>query len=335
MSNLSLFGIVSEALTGTAPTLFVASTPDSLAAVLAAGYMNDKAALVKANDLIFMNYADVSTFPLDTGEASVFGLFQVTYNPNTKNYTLVQANLSQGQSQLAAAGIHSAVYTNAGGSATTVVPDLRLNANQIVLARWDTQANAAYVEKVLVANGSLTVLSSADPGASTLEYIAIQPSVLLENSGIHAASFSNAGGSATVVFNDAAINANSVVNANFASSATAVGIEKVTPGAGTLTVLCSADPGVSVLNYVAVTPSLSLTAEGFYAAKASDAGGSATVTITDANILATSVVTANIQSSANAVKVLTVTPGAGSLVIVNSGNAGAAVYGYMATPVQE
>jgi hypothetical protein len=336
MSNFSTFGVVAQQLEGTAPVLFCASTPDSLADVLAAGYLDDKAALIKMNDLIFLNYADVSSFPLNVGEASVFGLFQVVYDPNAKHWSLVQANLAQGQSQLAAAGIHSATYNYAGGVTTPFTfQDARLNSSQIVLARWQSSANAVGVQKATVGNGSLTVLPSGDPGASVLEYIAITPSAYLESLGIHASSFSSSGVGATLTISDPSITANSVVNANFSSSANPVLVQKVTPSAGQLVVLCDGIPGDSVLDYVAVTPSVALTALGFYAAKASDAGGSATVTITDANITPTSIVSADIESSFSAVNVDKVTPGNGSLVILNSGDAGAAVYSYMATPVPE
>jgi hypothetical protein len=75
----------------------------------------------------------------------------------------------------------------------------------------------------------------------------------------------------------------------------------------------------------------SLTNLGFHSAKATGAGGSATVTITDARITAASVVVASIQSSANAVSIQKVTPGAGTLVILLSADPGANVLSYHST----
>lgn len=81
----------------------------------------------------------------------------------------------------------------------------------------------------------------------------------------------------------------------------------------------------------AVAQAAALTNLGVHSAKASGAGGSATVTITDARIAAANVVVASIQSSANAVEIQKVTPGAGSLVVLCSGDPGANVISYIAT----
>ena len=61
-----------------------------------------------------------------------------------------------------------------------------------------------------------------------------------------------AGGAATAVLADASISAASVVVASIQSSANAVDIQKVTPGAGNLTILMSGDPGASVISYIAL-----------------------------------------------------------------------------------
>lgn len=62
-----------------------------------------------------------------------------------------------------------------------------------------------------------------------------------------------AGGAATAVLTAAGITAASVVTADIESSANAVGVQKVTPGAGNITILMSGDPGASVISYVALT----------------------------------------------------------------------------------
>lgn len=85
MSNFQTFALITEGNISTAPSLFSASTSDGLATITTAGYMNDlgEAGKIKSNDNIYVNYSDTSTFPLNTGENSVFGLFVVTYSaPN-------------------------------------------------------------------------------------------------------------------------------------------------------------------------------------------------------------------------------------------------------------
>ena len=333
MSNFETFALVTEGNTSTAPNIFVASTVDALATLLVAGYMNDLKAKIKANDIIYINYLDASVFPLDTGESALRATFNVSYDPVAQNWNLVQA--SSTVTGIGAYGIRSTQYTNAGGSATTTVTDSQISPNQVILARWTASANAVYIEKVTPGIGSFTVLSSGDPGASTLTYIAFTPSVQLQNIGVHVARYSNAGGSATLVISDPAVTASMVVNANTISSVTAVGIQKVLPGAGTVTILFSADPGVSVIGYVATTPSSSLTALGLYAATYSNAGGSATTTITDPTITATSDVVANWASSVTAVNIEKVTATASTLTILSSADPGVSVLDYQATPVNE
>ena len=70
---------------------------------------------------------------------------------------------------------------------------------------------------------------------------------------IRAQKYSFAGGGATASITDAGILTTSVVVASITSSVNAVSIQKVTPGAGTLTILLSGDPGTSVLSYIALS----------------------------------------------------------------------------------
>lgn len=193
MSNFNNVCQVTNALVGSAPIRWSASTPDNLGTITTAGYMNDRFKTIKANDVWEINYSDTSVFPLNVGEAATYGQFQVTYNSGTGNYSLVA--LSSGAASLAIANNLSEIATEGAASQATA----------------------------------------------------------LANLGVHAAKFSNAGGSATVVITDARITTASVVVASMQSSANAVTIQKVTPTANTLTILCSADPGVSVIAYHAIS----------------------------------------------------------------------------------
>jgi hypothetical protein len=333
MSNFETFAMVTEGNISTAPNIFVASTVDALATILAAGYMNDLQKKIKSNDIIYVNYLDESVFPLDTGESALRATFTVSYDPSAENWNLVQS--SSTVTGIGAYGLRSTRYTNAGGSATTVITDSQINPNMVVLAGWQASANAVSINKVTPGVGTLTILSTGDPGASTLTYLAFTPSAQLESIGVHAARYSNAGGSATVTINDASITSTMVVDANIISSANAAIIQKVTVATGVLTILCSTNPGVSVFGYVATTPSTELTALGLYATSYSNAGGSATTTITDATITATSDVVANWASSVTAVNIQKITASASTLTILSSGDPGVSVLNYQATPQNE
>ena len=333
MSNFETLALVTEGNTSTAPNIFVASTVDSLATMLVAGYLNDIQKKIKANDIFYVNYLDASVFPLDTGESALRATFNVNYDPALNNWNLVQSAATV--TGIGAYGVRSTRYTNAGGSATTVITDSAISPNMVVLAAWEASANAVSVEKVTPGIGTLTILSSGDPGASTLTYLAFTPSAVLQSIGVYVARYNDAGGSATVVINDANITTAMEVNASIISSVNAVIIQKVTVSAGVVTILCSADPGVSVFGYVGSVPSPALTALGLYVATYSNAGGSATTSITDANITATSDVVGKWASSANAVNIQKITPGSGSLTILSSADPGVSVFNYEATPVNE
>jgi hypothetical protein len=334
MSNFGSFGLVTDGLPGTAPQEFVASTPDSYATITAPGYMNDQSHRIKANDKLTINYNDTSVFPLNTGEAAILAVLFVQYDPTSGNYSLVPG-VNNNTNVIASLGVHTARYVNAGGSATTTFADSNLTSQSIVIARWEASANAVSVETVAVGNDSLTVVSTGDPGASTLEYFAIIPSVALQNAGVVAAQYSYAGGGTTIVIANPLVTAASIVTANFASQANASKIAKVTAGNGTITIVCNANPGVSVISYMAVTASAALALDGLYAVQYTNAGGSATTSITDANILTTSIVVADWASQANAAYIEKVTVGSGSLTILSTGDPGASVLSYVATAAAE
>jgi hypothetical protein len=329
MSNFQTFALITEGNISTAANMFIASTTDSLATMLAAGYMDDLSAKIKSNDIVIVNYADLSVFPLNTGESCLQAQFKVSYNPSAAQWSLIQVD--DFVDGIAAYGVISNLYTNAGGSATSTIVDARINPSMIVVAAWSSSANAVSVYSVNPGVGSMTVVSSSDPGASVLNYIAFNPSVALEALGVFGGRYTNAGGSATVTIADADITTDMEVNVNFVSQTNASIVQKVTVTAGVLTVLCSADPGVSVLAYMAVEPSSALTTLGLYAANDTGAGGSATVTVTDANIAANSVITANWATSANAVNIQKITAAAGSFAVVSSADPGASVLSYIAT----
>jgi hypothetical protein len=329
MSNFETFAMVTEGNISTAPNFFVASTEDTLAEILVAGYMDDLAAKVKLNDRIAINYLDVSEFPLSSGESAVYGEFRVNYDPVSEQWSLLSTGAVP--SGIASYGVYSAVYTNAGGSATTTIIDDNISPSMVVIANWASSANAVNLYTVSPGAGSLTVVSSADPGVSKLSYIAYVPSIAQQSIGVYSGKYTNAGGSTTITISDANITSSMVAEARFVSQANASIVQKVTVSTGTLTILCSANPGASVVSYSAQLGSSALTALGMTASEYANAGGNATTSISDAAITASSVVTANWDTSANAVSIQKVTPTAGTLTILSSGDPGASSLNYTYT----
>ena len=128
-----------------------------------------------------------------------------------------------------------------GGSIWTVVEPLPAAIGNPVVSGAN---NITFVDAGTATSGTYLV------AANNLSDVASAPTALT-NLGIHSAKATGAGGSATVTITDASIAAANVVVAAIQSSANAVTIEKVTPGAGSLVVLCSGDPGGNVISYIA------------------------------------------------------------------------------------
>lgn len=68
---------------------------------------------------------------------------------------------------------------------------------------------------------------------------------------------------------------------------------------------------------------IAVPANVLYASKASDAGGSATVTITATGVVSTDICFASIQASTNPVSIQKVTPSADTITVLLSGDPGA------------
>ena len=160
MSNFQTFGYVTGGMQGTNPAIFTAVTVDTLAAIQVVGYLNDLGDKVKANDVFFVNYLDTSTFPL--GEVSQFAMMRVVGDVTT-NLSLVPYSFNS--------GLRVQKFNYAGGSATATIPDAAVTAAMVVLAVIESSANPVAIEKVTPGAGQVTVLMSADPGASVINYV--------------------------------------------------------------------------------------------------------------------------------------------------------------------
>jgi hypothetical protein len=298
-------------------------TTDTLAAAQASGYITAQAAnIIAANEGPFTWFTN-DTILLSASDGNLWATINAAFT------TLIAMNLAT--EGLAKLGIHSALASIAGGSATSSITDSAIAAGDVVIARFVSSANLVNVLTVLPGAGTLTVISTADPGVSVIEYIAYRPSVSLLDEGIVVGKGTYAGGAASFSIVDPNVTAGMVINANFQSQANTSSIRTVIAAAGSFTVVTSADPGASVVEYSAFVPTADLTALGLLGASYVNAGGSATITITDANITASSIVTADFKSQANAAVVRKVTPSAGTLTVLASADPGASVVGYQAT----
>lgn len=104
MSNFGTLSPISEGYPGTAPQVFVASTPDSLVTITTAGYLDDLGDKVKQNDVFYINYLDTSVQPLGGvtgGQRATLGEFYA--NVSAGHMNLVNALTALGTAAAKAA----------------------------------------------------------------------------------------------------------------------------------------------------------------------------------------------------------------------------------------
>lgn len=117
MSNFSSLSPFIKGLPGTAAQVWTASTPDSSGTITATGYLDDIANLFKANDLVYVNYSDTSTFPLNPNLAATFNYYKVIVGGG---HTSLQAAAPSGSllaaNNLSDLGTAATAVTNLGFS---------------------------------------------------------------------------------------------------------------------------------------------------------------------------------------------------------------------------
>ena len=176
---------------------------------------------------------------------------QFTINTDTAPSTAVLEYISFIPSaSLVTAGVVAGKTSFSSGPATFVMSAPGITPGMVVVANFQSQGTPSRIYTALPGTDQITFVVSSGPGVSVMEWVGMLPGDITPL-GLHAADFSNPGGAASVVISDPEITASSIVVANFKSEAGANYIQKVTPSAGTLTVLVNADPGVSVIAYMA------------------------------------------------------------------------------------
>lgn len=114
--------------------------------------------------------ATVYSLP-DAANATASILVGATATPFTANHIMVASGTG---GLVADAGYQMKTVAGAvvaGGAAAQVVVDAFVTAASNIVASWNTQTNPASILTVTPGVGQFTVTSSADPGASTLNYI--------------------------------------------------------------------------------------------------------------------------------------------------------------------
>lgn len=130
----------------------------------------------------------VASFPATAGNGELIlaavdagGAFNTTISNSTMGQSTVYSipdvgaatgkilvNASQGLMKSVTAAVV------AGGNASQTITDAFCTATSTVVANWNTQTNPASILTVTPGVGSFVVVSSADPGASTLGYIILK-----------------------------------------------------------------------------------------------------------------------------------------------------------------
>lgn len=176
---------------------------------------------------------------------------QFTINTDTAPSTGVLEYISFIPSAaLVTAGVVAGKTSFSSGPATFVMSAPGITPGMVVVANFQVQGTPSRIYTALPGTDQITFVVSSGPGVSVMEWVGMLPGDIAPL-GLHAADYSYAGGAASVAISDASITASSIVVANFKSEAGANYIQKVTPSAGTLTILVNADPGVSVFAYIA------------------------------------------------------------------------------------
>jgi len=130
----------------------------------------------------------VSSFPGTAANGSLIlagvnagGAFNTTISNGTMGqstvYTMGDIGTTTGGLVVATDAIRMksvAAAAVAGGAAAQTVTDAFCTSTSNVIANWNDTTNPVQIQKVAAGNGSFVVTSTADPGASHLNYIIIK-----------------------------------------------------------------------------------------------------------------------------------------------------------------
>lgn len=213
-------------LVGVTPRIVYIDTNDTLATVTTTGYLNkaqQEGASFKESDMALVT---IKSSPSATSVQVAW--LEISYSSG--DWSLVASSTTL---PLATANI---LVGNAAGVATAV--SMSGDATIASSGALTIAANAVTTTKIINAAVTKAKLETA-----------LQPAAVVKFANKH----TEAGGSATVTITATGAAATDLAFVAIESSANAVSIQKVTPSANTITVLCSGDPGASVFAWQALT----------------------------------------------------------------------------------
>lgn len=236
-------------------------TTDDLATITTAGYLSNTVNTILPTDIfdIFYNYVDENnvgtyeefTVTISNGVVTLVaaaagtipdGSITTAKLADLAVTTAKLANLAVITSKLAASSVTYAVMQpNPGNSVTGRSASTTGDVSSIAVSADDQVLRATGTGGVrTIGFGTIATAGIADAAVTLAKLSAgIAPAAICGARG----KFVSTGGSATVTITGAAVSSTDIINANIESSANAVSIQKVTPSAGSITVLCSGDPG--------------------------------------------------------------------------------------------
>lgn len=260
-------------LVGVTPRIVYIDTNDTLATVTTTGYLNkaqQDGASLKESDM-----ALVTLRATPSATSIQVAWLEIAYSAG--NWSLVAAqstqplasghifvgNASGVATDVAMSGDATMANTGALTIANGAITNTKVSASAAIAFSKLAALTSAHI---LVGNGSNVATDVAMSGDATLANTGaltiangaiskskltatLQPAAVVKFANKH----TEAGGSATVTITATGAAATDLAFVAIESSANAVEIQKVTPSANTITVLCSGDPGASVFAWQALT----------------------------------------------------------------------------------
>lgn len=249
-------------LVGVSPKWVYLATNDTLAQVTTAGYLNnavqngasfreDDMALVSTKTSPASTTTQVSILELSFSNTTGWSLVSTGGTgavalPTVANYMIGSTNALGALANIAGTIINNgSVQAGISGSAGQFIsfPSTAGNGTFGLAA-----VNAGGAFNTIIANGPMaqtTVYTLGDIGATTGGVVVGATPYRMK-----AIVLPNAGASASIVIDDAFVTTSSVVVANFFSSINVSVIQQVSPGLGTISLICSAAPGVCNISYI-------------------------------------------------------------------------------------
>lgn len=343
MSNFQTITPTVEGLSGSAPQIWSAVTSDSSATVVASGYLNDIALKlgIKANDIMFVNTSDASTFPMQTGLSATLMEYQVTYS--APNWSLIVAN-PEGFATVTLPTVANVIptFSNTAGnlvdSSHSIIGNFFVGtaANGLTAHAGGGQTNALLL--------TADVINNVTTVATTADSVKLPPSNVGES-----VTIANNGANSMQVFGSGTDTINSVATGTGVSQAAGTTVTyRVNVAGNWLAVLPPAPGNVVLINQINTftagngfvltkgTGTVSSNAVTINAqagvitttSLSTASGASATATtLTNSFIAATSAIFCNVIGGTNTTNGITITavPGAGSAsIVLTNGNVAAA-----------